>query len=120
MEDHVAASWTFAGVGAVLLLGGGVALALAVRGAARIVRLARDGVRQAAEIVALRVAGRGTDRRPRYRLTYRYDDAAGVSHEGRSRMGPARRFEGLRPGHGATIYVDPDKPSVSVWSGDLG
>lgn len=87
---------------------------LCVRRAAFWRRLTIAGERHPAEIIGVDRVGRA------WRLRYAYDDVAGRSREGRSELGPRHRVEGLRPGMGATIFVDPENPSRSAWSGDLG
>ena len=88
------------------------------RRASRLRRLADRGERRMGEVASLprrRKGGPGKGR-----LGYRFEDGRGVVRSGRSLAGPAARFDNLKVGDGATIFVDRDDPSIHAWSGDLG
>lgn len=118
-DDAGFVAWVLGGFG---LLEGGIAAGMigaARRWARDLRRLGLEGVAIAAEIVEVRVTGVRVNGRPRYRLVWRYLDAAGIAREGTSWLGPRERFRGLEPGQAVEILVDPSDTRRSAWVGDL-
>jgi hypothetical protein len=104
-------------IGAVVGGIGGVLFGRALRGLIRTRRVMRMGVDAEATVTAVEQTDVSFNRRPQFRVRYRYRDAGGAPHEGDSGYLDWEEASTFGEGDVVTIRYDPRHPVDSVWIG---
>lgn len=99
------------------LIGGSLAY-YDLRGIARLLRVAKEGVEAQGTILGIQATGTSINRVTQYRLRYRYQDRLGKTHEGESHLMPPEEAQAWNEGRTGKVRFDHQRPELSVWLGD--
>jgi len=103
----------FSLVGAALAIVGGVI----VGNALRVRRIARTGAIALASVVDVRPGRLHINGIPQWEIRYRFRDASGRTHEGKTSMSPVDA-DSLKPGALRRVRYDARNPRANVWTGE--
>jgi hypothetical protein len=112
-DSELVVAIVFSLVGAVLAVVGGVIVGKALR----LRRVARTGAIALASIVDVRPGRLHINGIPQWEVRYRFRDASGRAHEGKTSMSPADA-DSLTPGAARRVRYDARNPRANVWTGE--
>ncbi len=116
-DANVVISIVFLVVGVVFGGIGGVLFVRAVRGLLRARRLLRSGVATEATVSGVEGTNVSFNRRPQFRVRYRYRDEQGGEHEGDSGYLDWDEASTWNEGDHVSVRYDPQRPADSHWVG---
>ncbi len=110
-------AWLFLGIGALTAAIGTALVIPGMRGLRRERRLWTSGTPAWATVTGHESANVRFNGRYLWHTTYRYEDAAGATHDGRSNYLGEGEAHGFAVGSRALVRYDAGRPSDSVWIG---
>lgn len=118
-ESNWGAVAAFCALGLLITAVGAPLLVIAVREVLRQWRVGRTGTTVRAVVSAVVPSSTSINGVRQWEIRYRYKDANGVIHEGRSNCMPPAEAQKWRNGDGAQARIDPKSVDSSVWLGEL-
>lgn len=111
-------SFVFTLLGGVFSLIGAPMFILSLKGILLYRRLFREGMPVQAEIIEVSPSNLRINNVRQWRIQYRYNDAMGGMHEGKSPYLSPEKAQGWQVGQKVEVRFDPRKPSLSAWIGE--
>jgi hypothetical protein len=116
-EPTFATHAVFCALGGALTPVGAVLVTLGGRDVRRKTRLYRHGTPAVATVVAIEATNVTINRKPQWRIRFRYEDRGGQEREGRSGYLPASEAHAWNRGDSGVVHFDPGHPEHVLWIG---
>jgi hypothetical protein len=116
-EPHIAGNAAMAALGGVLASMGAVLLTLGARDVRRKTRLYRQGTPAVATVVAIEETNVRINRKPQWRIRFRYADRVGQERQGVSGYMAAAHAHAWKRGDIGVVRFDPAHPEHVLWIG---